>query len=266
MSAFVVSHEHIAALVGTYCAMRAIEEDSSDPLELARTLYLENARSCAALYPTDPTYLDQLDEESRAFTVEQIRAWELAPLSIGQFLRALSCYSYNACERDQWHQSEAFRLCERMSNCAAERLPDYYTCPYGIVNPAPLRAVKPLAYELERSTKFAAKLNASIDSNELDPSVTDAIATQQQLTLTELRELNSRLRNLATACLDSLPPDASATLTTLLAHFTIAHVLSALVGVVRTKAGETIETEPHHALELNRVANLIEIAAKRINL
>jgi hypothetical protein len=261
MSAFVVTHEHIAAIVGTYCAMREREEDSSDPLDMAKTLLRANLLSVDTRYPNDARF--DVDAELTGFTVEQIRAWEHAPLSIGQFFSALACYTYNACEPDSWHESDAFKLCNQFRSCAEKRIPDYFTCPWRISESAPLRPVVPRAWELERATKFAAKLKPAdvpIESNAV------ARSAQQNLTLVELRDLNTRLAKLATACLDSLPPDARATLEALLTHFTVNHVLTDLASVVRKRAAETIETEPHRALELNRAANLVELMAKRISL
>lgn len=158
MSAFIVSHEHIAAIVGTYCAMRNPHLDSSCPIEIAHTLFLENVRSYCTRYP-DQTFTDEEKRaDLKAFTRSMINAWEDAPLSIGQFLNAMACYEYQSCESDNWHDTEAFKTCERLKGTAIQLLPDYLTCPWGIDSRAPLKPVAIRPYESDRIAQFAAKV------------------------------------------------------------------------------------------------------------
>ncbi len=159
MSGFLLGYDHIAAIIGTYYAMRDPQQDkNSNPRNDCALLYLENVRSFNTANPQCPIDIADMVDSAAEFTAAQIREWEQAPLSIGQFFAAVNCYKYNAGQSEIWKTSDAFEMCERMTARAASLLPDYATCPYGISSPAPLRAVKPSSWEIHAVNSFARRI------------------------------------------------------------------------------------------------------------
>ncbi len=145
MSAWICSHEHIAAIVGTFLTVKDRYTEVTEPLTLARVLYAENMRSVDGRYGRHGSNNAEALSEFEAYwashpvTALQIRRWEGKPLSLGQFFKALACYEYQACECEDWQQTEAFKLCDQMRRQASGRVDGYETCPWGIDHPPPLR-------------------------------------------------------------------------------------------------------------------------------
>jgi len=54
-----------------------------------------------------------------------------------QTLKAIACFDYQACETDDWQQSEAFAFCEALRDRAINKLPGYSEAKWGIDEPDP---------------------------------------------------------------------------------------------------------------------------------
>lgn len=143
MSAWLCSHQHIAALVGSFMAMKDQYTTVEDPRALARTLYLENVRSVDHRYRHDAQYTSEIVAHyaSHPVTKRMIEAWQAKPLTPGEFFKALACYEYQSCECEDWRTTEAFKLCDQMRGQVCARVPGYEQCPWGIDNPPPLKRV-----------------------------------------------------------------------------------------------------------------------------
>lgn len=119
MSAFLVSPHAIAALVvtsthGPRDASGRWWKPTDDERAVFEMLATENARSVGYRYnePTKP--------------VDYV-AWPFgspAP-SIVEALKLLDCYEYQACECQDWEDSEAFRWCYRLRKALGRALPGY---------------------------------------------------------------------------------------------------------------------------------------------
>lgn len=124
MSAFMVSDAHIDVLIdcakqfarasrhelrwhfgnpSTWNALR----DGENETEVGRMLLGENARSVAHRYreAQDPAALTYV-----------YHATGRAQYSPGEALKTLGCFSYQACECDDWAQTEAHAFCEALKD------------------------------------------------------------------------------------------------------------------------------------------------------
>ena len=162
MSAWVVSQEHIAAMVGSAMARRTAwlapeepypneqtheagrpwggdaltarqrrhrEATDETATEVARLLLLENTRSVAYRYDLpDPIDLDVTHQ-----TAAKCRAAALAflnqPIAI---LKAIACFEYQSCEHPEWPDSEAQAFCDALRKDLIIELPGYDDAPWGI--------------------------------------------------------------------------------------------------------------------------------------
>jgi hypothetical protein len=141
MSAWVCNHEHIAALVGSFLGMKDRYTEVEDPRALAKMLHFENMRSVDHRYRDNPEAVADFTAyyACHPVTLRQIERWEKEPLTPGQFFKALDCYEYQACECDDWKQSEAYKLCEKMRGQVCARVAGYESTPWGIDYPPPVR-------------------------------------------------------------------------------------------------------------------------------
>jgi hypothetical protein len=141
MSAWLCSHQHIAALVGSYITMLDQYTKVDNPADGAKTLYLENMRSVDKRYEHNAEYVAEVTAHYAAHPVSarMIGKWQHSPLTPGEFFKALDCYEYQACECDDWEQTEAAKLCRDMRKTACRRVPEYDACPWGIDAAPPLK-------------------------------------------------------------------------------------------------------------------------------
>ncbi len=144
MSAYLVSNAHINALLHFY---RVKEQRMHSELHIynghgvclgawhrdetwvkaAQILFAENVRSLCARYPSDKaaTY-GTFTERDYYFPVTA------KPLSAVQAIKACQCYSYQACETDDWPTTQAHALISQIKGAAINALPGYEDCAWGI--------------------------------------------------------------------------------------------------------------------------------------
>lgn len=113
MSAFVVSKQHIDALVTTAAAWR-MHRCATDQA-LGQLLWTENFAS------VNYRYTDQQPAE----TYTGPSAYSAKSLTPVQALKAIACYVYQSCEHPTWEQSEAYTFTEQFKSEAISRLPGY---------------------------------------------------------------------------------------------------------------------------------------------
>lgn len=112
MSAFIVSHDHIDALV-TYAVTKGLTRRT--PTEAGQVLLAENAKSVAHRYnegvSNEPTLY-----RHRTFT---------KPLPAIAILKAVDCLAYQSCEHDGWESSDAKALLDTIRDTAIRAVPGY---------------------------------------------------------------------------------------------------------------------------------------------
>lgn len=132
MSAFIVSHDHIDAIV-TWAACNGVSvwdaasgrrhDVKGNEQAIGLCLLYENYRSVAYRYgeSLDQDYLDRY--RWRVFT---------APLSAVQALKAVDCLVYQSCEHDEWDASMAYRILTEIRHAAWRKVPGYESADYCI--------------------------------------------------------------------------------------------------------------------------------------
>lgn len=136
MSAFIVSNDHIDALVSFALAHRtsywtgshrvAISHENAE--EIGRILMDENVASVAHLYQ------DRIDQDERdAGAAYRFREFDVLPSPV-VILKACDCYDYQACEHDGWDASMAKIIVNAIRRDAVRALPGYEAAPWGIDN------------------------------------------------------------------------------------------------------------------------------------
>lgn len=137
MSAYVVSDYHINALV-TWAATRhgndrvtyywegRSRDVRENPKRIASVLYAENVRSVNARY-------NECDTPSFRYRPIALGYAKLTPV---QVLKACNCYEYQACETDDWEQSEACAIINGIREEAVSALPGYEEAEWELNQPA----------------------------------------------------------------------------------------------------------------------------------
>lgn len=148
MSAFIVSHDHIDALltfaklhrVSYYVPQRLcnvpggkrVDIDSDTVTEVGRILLDENERSVRHRYRDDSETAESAAYRFREFT-------EIMTLPAGKkcawILNACRCYDYQACETDDYRESLAHRIIEEIQAAAIRALPHIEDAPWEIIRP-----------------------------------------------------------------------------------------------------------------------------------
>ena len=130
MSAFVVSHTHINAIVRWACrhnvavqygnptrSLRAGQEQ-----EMAEILLAENVKSVNYRYkedtPVDPIVYDAFATDLRAIDV----------------IKACQCLDYQSCEHPGWETSTAKKILDTIQRDAVTHLPGYDKAPWCIAD------------------------------------------------------------------------------------------------------------------------------------
>jgi len=130
MSAFIVSPDHIAAIVGTDAFTRNVRWAITEtPLELeasALVLLTENTKSVNHRYRE----ADQPDPDGVPFSL--IDRYITSPLTPVELLKAITCLEYQSCEHPGWAGSPAETLCRRAKANAIASLEGYDEAPWGI--------------------------------------------------------------------------------------------------------------------------------------
>ena len=130
MSAFIVGHAHIDALL-TYAVakrlyfydpetgVRDITAQTAD--EIGRILLLENERSVAYRYPGTNDLPGTIGEEANAYAF----TYFAGPMSALQAIKAARCLDYQSCEHPEWEASLAKRIVDAIIVTAVADLPGY---------------------------------------------------------------------------------------------------------------------------------------------
>ena len=152
MSAYLVEDEHVKQLAAFAC-----NGDQSDLQHLARwhggdafshaghiqanefatylanVLLAENYRSLAAKYDDD--------DKPHAVIVTTGEVMRMATVPAVKIFLPLQCFEYQACESEDWEQTDAYKLCDAIRRIAMKRLPEYGDGNWG----APVEFDKPAA-------------------------------------------------------------------------------------------------------------------------
>jgi hypothetical protein len=147
MSAFVVGHDHIDALLsfatrrtrygstasfshelGDAFERRAITEENAT--EIGRILLAENERSVGARYPDckdNPEDMPGTIGETAASY--RFKAWSASsPLTATAILKGCSCFDYQACETADYETTRAHAIIDGIRHHAIHMLPGYDDC------------------------------------------------------------------------------------------------------------------------------------------
>jgi len=140
MSAFVVSKEHINAMILAGLAVRYIplgwyhngehhQLTSHNADEIGQMLLDENVASVAYRYQDDS--LSQLPGKTNA---EWLLPFEWHPFAKKptalEAIKLVNCYEYQACEHPEWEQSEAKAFCKALRDNLIPQLPGYDKAPW----------------------------------------------------------------------------------------------------------------------------------------
>lgn len=138
MSAYIVDDFHINGLV-TWAAMhhgndrisyfwegrwRYIQDDEQ---RVASVLYAQNVRSVNCRYNES--------ESAHGFKFEDVLGSVMDHLPI-EIVKACHCYGYQACETDDWPQTEAFAIVKGVEDAAIRMISGYEDAQWGLREPA----------------------------------------------------------------------------------------------------------------------------------
>jgi hypothetical protein len=127
MSAFIVSHDHIDAILAGYAKARKSYEPKlsiAQLTELGQLLLIENSRSVAYRYN------EPVNENWRSYIFD-ITCLQKVPVPvIAQQLKLCSCLEYQSCERPDYEESDAYKLLERIRGDLISALPGYDAGPW----------------------------------------------------------------------------------------------------------------------------------------
>lgn len=128
MSAYIVSPDHITALLAGFAALRRCcrcnplsEEDLT---EIGQQLLLENCRSVAYRYDKS------VDECWQNYGFNPKYAFNPPIRLQSQLLKLCDCIEYQSCERDDWYGSAAFRKLNEIRSSLISSLPGYVEGPW----------------------------------------------------------------------------------------------------------------------------------------
>jgi hypothetical protein len=122
MSAWLCSDKHIFELAKYY--VEQCQQHSSSKLsffEAAEILYTENCKSLSARYG---------DDDFEGITVPA--NYVPTVRNIFALAKLVDCYSYQACEHDEWEESRAHKMCESIKYHLLSNHPDYEAAEWGI--------------------------------------------------------------------------------------------------------------------------------------
>ena len=116
MSAWVCSHNHIAAIVEAGIRSNTIQRADADAV--GQDLLDTNVASVNYRYN---------DTDTPAKYTHRVRA-----VSFVQLAKAVHCYAYQSCEHDGWETSQAKGMSEAILHRASQQLPGYDAAEWGI--------------------------------------------------------------------------------------------------------------------------------------
>jgi hypothetical protein len=140
MSAYIVSHDHIDALL-TFATSEPnnpvtfvmpitgnrVEITRESLTETGRVLLKENERSVRHRYPgdTDAKFHGRIGDNEADY---KFKEWG-KPLTALSILNGCNCFDYQACETDDYHESLACRIIDAIRHRAILRLPGIKDAP-----------------------------------------------------------------------------------------------------------------------------------------
>ncbi len=119
MSAFIVSHNHINAIV-RFASQHNINGVAGNEQVTAELLLAENTRS------VNYRYKESAPVEAIIFAAD---APELTPI---EAIKACNCLDYQSCETEDWRSTPACELLDAIKSDAARRLAGYEDVPWEI--------------------------------------------------------------------------------------------------------------------------------------
>ena len=119
MSAFIVNHDHISALVTGFARHHYDRLSRDEATELGQLLLIENSRSVAYRYN------EPVDEDWRDYRFEQIDVKQIVHL-----LKMLDCLEYQSNERPDYEESIAYKKLMQMRKTLIRALPGYEDGPW----------------------------------------------------------------------------------------------------------------------------------------
>jgi hypothetical protein len=136
MSAFIVSHEHIDALLTFAVTHRLRYFVDGRPVDIAEhatetgtVLLLENTRSVLHRYPdcTESTAPGREGETALNYTFQYFDALDTLPQHklVGLILSGCSCFDYQSCETNDYESSVACQIIEAIRTEAIRMVPKY---------------------------------------------------------------------------------------------------------------------------------------------
>ena len=139
MSAYVVEKAHINALVNVGTERKPVRwyhdkewhtltSDNID--QVGQMLLEENIRSVSAMY--QGSGVASLPGRTDGDYLIPFRHRITLPLSPVVILKQIACYKYQACESDDWKQTEAYAFCKALRDRMISELPGYDDAPWGI--------------------------------------------------------------------------------------------------------------------------------------
>lgn len=142
MSAFIVSNDHINAIV-TYCVDKRVSYwtgkehqtvQTWNAEEVGRILMDENVRSVVCRYPSEA---GEFANEGSDYSYRHFPT----PLTPVEIIKACHCLGYQSCETDDWEASLAWRILQSVISHASHQLPGYDGAPWEI-NPHSAASLK----------------------------------------------------------------------------------------------------------------------------
>lgn len=191
MSAFVVGHDHIDALLtfamsgrhgsASYRANgRRVYITRENATEVGRILLTENERSVYHRYPDCGPGSDNtpgtIGEDAQTY---EFRAW-VGALSAVSIIKGCSCFDYQACETDDYEDSLAAEIIRGIRDHALSRLPGYDEAP---------------GWEFDRARTTAAVMADTISAD--DVKAARAAFAARKLTPAQKAAATRRARRLA---------------------------------------------------------------------
>lgn len=129
MSAFVVSQNHVSALAHYAVAKKIWLDGRSATAEDFKSIYKvlasENVRSVCHRYETD-------NPADYASFVSGRGVKPHVVLDPVQVIKLAECLDYQSCETDDWKETFAYRILERIKSAAVNSLPGYDNAKWAI--------------------------------------------------------------------------------------------------------------------------------------
>jgi len=138
MSAFIVGHDHIDALLSFACDLTSYSRidgiNTSTATKIGKMLLAENERSVGYRYNEDnPDDMPgTIGQTSRNYKYRYFRLPAEQIKKCVWVLHGCSCFDYQACETPDYEQSEACKLIDKIRRAAIRALPHYDNAPWEI--------------------------------------------------------------------------------------------------------------------------------------